>query len=392
VLLSDSSATSTPFRPDVQALRALAVGLVVLYHFGFSSVHAGFLGVDVFFVISGFVITQVLLREYETTASTSLLNFYGRRIRRILPAATAVIIATVFLTYHYLAFVTGASVATDAKWVAAFWGNFHFAAVGTDYFAQGQPPSTLQQFWSLAVEEQFYLVWPILFFALSRLFPAVASRVKLTVGLTLIIAISLGLCLSQSLSPGGSAYFSPLTRAWELAAGAVVAVLAPWMAGRWRAVGPWLSLGGLMMILFATWHFSAQTVWPGAAAIVPIVGTVAILVGGTMHQGSNSRIYHVISSFPPLQWIGAISFSLYLVHWPIITLAQQYALAPLPRHSVYELLALSIGVSVALYVLVEQPVRTSSLLVKKRALTFALGAVLIGATYAAIYWHLHNFG
>jgi hypothetical protein len=147
-----------------------------------------------------------------------------------------------------------------------------------------------------------------------------------------------------------------------------------------------------MMILFATWHFSAQTVWPGAAAIIPIVGTVAILMGGTMHQGSNSRIYHVISSFPPLQWIGAISFSLYLVHWPIITLAQEYALAPLPRHSVYELLALSIGVSVALYFLVEQPVRTSSLLVKKRALTFALGAVLIGATYTAIYWHLHNFG
>ena len=157
------------FRPDIQALRALAVVLVLMFHASIPGFHAGFLGVDVFFVISGFVITGVLLQERAGSGGTSILDFYARRIRRILPAASVVIVLTIFATYHWLAFVTGASVAGDAKWVTAFMGNFHFATVGTQYFGASNPPSTLTQFWSLGVEEQFYVVWPLLFIGLTAL-------------------------------------------------------------------------------------------------------------------------------------------------------------------------------------------------------------------------------
>ncbi|MGC2168518.1 MAG: acyltransferase, partial [Acidimicrobiales bacterium] len=133
------------FRPDIQALRALAVAVVVLYHADIPGVHGGFLGVDVFFVVSGFVITNVLLRERASRGTTSIPGFYARRIRRILPAATVVLIATVFATYHWLSFIAGAANADDAKYVAIFVGNFHFASIGTNYFTAHEPPSTLQQ-------------------------------------------------------------------------------------------------------------------------------------------------------------------------------------------------------------------------------------------------------
>ncbi|MGB8195540.1 MAG: acyltransferase, partial [Acidimicrobiales bacterium] len=186
------------FRPDVQAVRALAVLLVVLYHANIPGVHGGFLGVDVFFVVSGFVITNVLLRERASSGKNSIPGFYARRIRRILPAATVVLIVTVFATYHWLSYVTGAANADDAKYVAAFVGNFHFASIGTQYFTASQPPSTLQQFWSLAVEEQFYLVWPVLFLVLTLPRLAFSSVHRLMIALTLIIGASLAWCIIET--------------------------------------------------------------------------------------------------------------------------------------------------------------------------------------------------
>ena len=147
-----------------------------MFHAHIPWFHAGFLGVDVFFVISGYVITTVLLQERESKASTSLAGFYGRRIRRILPAATVVLIATLWAVYHWLGVVSGVTNATDAKWVAAFMGNFHFASTGTQYLTANAPPSAFQQYWSLAVEEQFYLVWPLLFMALVSFWPRVSLQ------------------------------------------------------------------------------------------------------------------------------------------------------------------------------------------------------------------------
>jgi peptidoglycan/LPS O-acetylase OafA/YrhL len=223
----DAKDFQAEFRPDIQALRAIAVLLVVLYHANIPGIHGGFFGVDVFFVVSGFVITNVLLRERASTGHSSIPGFYARRIRRILPAATVVLIATLFATYHWLSFITGASVAEDAKYVATFVGNFHFASIGTQYFAAHQPPSTLQQFWSLAVEEQFYLVWPILFLLLTLPRKPFSPVFRLITVLLVVTGFSLAWCIIETRQNAVWAFFSPLTRAWELALGGLLAILGP---------------------------------------------------------------------------------------------------------------------------------------------------------------------
>ena len=150
------------FRPDIQGLRALAVLLVIVAHAGFSTFAGGFVGVDVFFVISGFLITSLLMREAVRSGRISLLGFYTRRARRILPAAALVAVATVVASIAFLPLVRAVEVIKDSVWVAAFAANIRFASVGTDYFAKGEPASPLQHYWSLSVEEQYYLVWPLL--------------------------------------------------------------------------------------------------------------------------------------------------------------------------------------------------------------------------------------
>jgi peptidoglycan/LPS O-acetylase OafA/YrhL len=376
------------FRPDIQAVRALAVALVVLYHANIPGVHGGFLGVDVFFVISGFVITNVLLRERASKGTTSIPGFYARRIRRILPAATVVLIATVFATYHWLSFIAGAINANDAKYVAAFVGNFHFATIGTQYFNAGQPPSTLQQYWSLAVEEQFYLVWPVLFLVLTLPWRLFSSVVRLVSILSLIICASLAWCIIETKQNEVWAFFSPLTHAWELALGALLAVLGPHLRGRSPRVGLTLAVTGVGAILLSTWFYNSSTSWPGTAVIAPVVGTGLIIAGGSLRSPGS---FGPVATFAPIQWLGNISYSLYLVHWPVIAIATQYALSPLPLHSEIELVALSVALSAVLYYAFENPIRKSRWLAARRPVTFVLGAVLIGLSFAAIYWHLHHY-
>src|ERR1700677_1931112 len=217
------------FRPDVQGLRAVAVLLVVLYHAGWQPLGGGYVGVDVFFVISGFVITGVLLRERSSSDRTSIVAFYGRRCRRIIPAATLVILATVTLAYVILGVVYGDQTAIDGRWAAVFLANFHFAAEGTNYLSAQQPPSLLQNFWSLAVEEQFYLVYPTIFLLLAAVRSRLSLQARLAIGLTVIIVASYALSVVQTASDPTVAYFSPATRAWELALGALVAVGTKWL-------------------------------------------------------------------------------------------------------------------------------------------------------------------
>src|ERR1700751_5309705 len=160
---------SDRFRPDIEGMRAVAVGLVVLYHGFHAPFTGGFVGVDVFFVISGFLITNLLLQEKTRNGRISISRFYARRVRRILPAATLVVLATVFAVYYWLGFIAGNQIADDAKWTAVFMANVHFGLLGTDYFGSQLLPSPLEHMWSLGVEEQFYLVWPGLFLGLVLL-------------------------------------------------------------------------------------------------------------------------------------------------------------------------------------------------------------------------------
>lgn len=376
------------FRPDVQALRALAVLAVVLYHANIPGVHGGFLGVDLFFVVSGFVITNVLLREKASRGSIAISAFYSRRIRRILPAATVVLIATVFATYHWLSFITGAVAADDAKYVATFVGNFHFASIGTQYFTAHQPPSTLQQFWSLAVEEQFYLVWPILFLLLTLQQKLFSPATRLVVVLLLIIGLSLAWCIIETNQNAVWAFFSPLTRAWELALGALLAVLGPHLRGRTPRAGLVLQGVGVATVLLCTWFDSSTTLWPGSAVVAPVLASGAIIAGGSLRGPDN---FGRFVRFAPLQWLGNISYSLYLVHWPVLAIATQYALSPLPLNSEIELVALSIALSAVLYYAIENPIRRSTWLVSHRLVTSFFGAALIGCSFGAIYWHLSHF-
>jgi peptidoglycan/LPS O-acetylase OafA/YrhL len=376
------------FRPDIQALRALAVGLVVAYHANIPGIHGGFLGVDVFFVISGFVITGVLLAERDRSQGTSLLDFYARRIRRILPAATVVTIGTIFATYHWLGFITGRSVAEDAKWVTIFFGNFHFAAIGTAYLTASQPPSTLQQFWSLAVEEQFYLLWPLLF-SLVVLVARRYSREVLLGTLALIAISSFAWSVIETNGNSVWAFFSPLTRAWELAIGAGLAVAVPYLKGKNSQLGLALSSVGLAGIALATWLVSATTKWPGSMVALPVLSTGLVIAGGTLRHGAQRPSW---SSWAPLQWVGNISYSLYLVHWPVLTIATQYSLTPLPLHSELLLVLVSLALAAALHYAVENPFRRARFLLTQRWVTLAVGVAMIALSYGVIIWHQHNQG
>jgi hypothetical protein len=202
----------------------VAIILVVLYHAGVPGVTGGYVGVDVFFVISGFVITGVLLRERESNNRTSIGEFYARRARRIIPAASLVIIVTVIAAFVYLGSLTGHETAVDGQWSALFLANFHFAASQTNYLASQSPPSALQNYWSLAVEEQFYVVYPTIFFITARIFAGLSLRLRLTFVLVAVIIASYVYSIVLTSTNAPSAYFSPFTRAWELALGGLIVV------------------------------------------------------------------------------------------------------------------------------------------------------------------------
>src|SRR5580658_5898351 len=245
------------FRPDVEGLRAVAVVLVVLFHAGVPGLTGGYVGVDVFFVLSGFVITGLLLREQQGSGRTSLISFYGRRSRRILPAATLVIIATVLASYHWLGFLIGNSTADVGRTASLFYANFHFIAVGTDYLSAQAPPSALGNYWSLSVEEQFYLVYPALLLATALVWTRCDLRLKLAALLTVGVGISLFWSIHQTAANPTAAYFSPFTHGWELALGGLVALGRPLFVRLPRAVAIGMTWIGLAGILAAAFEFTS---------------------------------------------------------------------------------------------------------------------------------------
>jgi peptidoglycan/LPS O-acetylase OafA/YrhL len=359
LLSSEEEAGTSPadrrFRPDVEGLRAVAILLVVLYHGGVPGLTGGYVGVDVFFVISGFVITGLLLRERKGTGRTSLLDFYARRCRRILPAATLVILITVLFSYVVLGVVNGNNVADDGRWAAAFLANFHFAALGTNYFSASLPPSPLQSYWSLSVEEQFYIVYPTLFLLVAGVRGRVSLRARMLVVLGIAIVASYWLSVAQTpLNPIG-AYFSPFTRAWELALGALVAVGTPWLKHVPGRVASAVSWAGLVAILVAAFAFNAQTAYPGSLVALPVVGAAMIIAGGAAipRWGAESLL-----RLHPFQWLGRRSYSLYLWHWPVLVIAaERVGRTSLPLRDNLLLIAVALVLSAASYAVVENPIR-----------------------------------
>lgn len=311
------------FRPDVEGLRAIAIALVVLFHAGVPGLTGGFVGVDVFFVLSGFVITGLLLRERISSGRNSILAFYGRRARRIIPAATLVIIVTVLATYHWLGFLMGGTTARDGRAAATFWVNFHFIALGTNYWTSQLPPSPLQNYWSLSVEEQFYVVYPAIFIGVAAMVvPRFDFRHRINSILAAAIVVSFWWSIAQTSSNATAAYFSPFTRAWELALGALVAINARHLANlpsRAAAVITWAGLAGIMLAAFL---YSSSTPYPGSAVALPVISTAAVIAAGTAGFKFGAEM---VLRLPPFQWLGKISYSLYLWHWPLLIIPMEVA-------------------------------------------------------------------
>lgn len=374
------------FRPDIEGMRGIAVGLVLLYHGFQAPFTGGFIGVDVFFVISGFLITNLLLNEQARTGRISISRFYARRVRRILPAATLVVLATVFASYYWLGFIAGNQIADDAKWTAVFCANIHFGLLGTDYLGSQLPPSPLLHMWSLGVEEQFYLVWPGLFLGLVLLVRGARHRNALAATLLVIIGASLAWSIIQTLSNTTWAYFSPLTRAWELALGALVAVLAP-VAARVRP--SWLielvSLCGIAGIVVSALVLNSSTRYPGWAVALPVTSTALLIAAGCANQGT---LVGRALAVRPMQWIGARSYSLYLWHWPFLTIAAEYLAHDLSAIQNTGLLLLALAATAVSYRLIENPVRRARVLATHTGLTLAIGAVLVSVTVGAAQWQI----
>jgi peptidoglycan/LPS O-acetylase OafA/YrhL len=358
-------------RPDVQGLRAVAVLLVVAGHV-LGAPQGGYVGVDVFFVVSGFLITGLLLREHARTGRLDLREFFARRVRRLLPAALVVLAATNLASWLVFPGERAGQVLRDSLWGLGL-ANVHFAALDTDYFDDARPPSPVQHLWSLAVEEQFYLVWPVV---LLCLLAALGRRAVL--GVAVLVAASFTWSVLATTATPTAAYFSTPARAWELGAGALLALVV-----RRQVARPWLSRTGLALVAAAALAFDERTAFPGWAAALPVLGTVLVLLGGA----PLGLLVHPVSAY-----VGRLSYSLYLWHWPVLVLAT--ALLPSGAGRTGTVLGLAAVLSVLSLHLVEEPVRRSGWLSRGTAhrraprtavaLTAAAGLLVAGWVVPAL--------
>ncbi|NPD03415.1 acyltransferase [Nocardioides sp. zg-1308] len=372
-------------RPDVQGLRAVAVLLVVADHAGARLLAGGFVGVDVFFVLSGFLITSLLVREVAARDRISITGFYVRRALRILPAATVVLLVVTAWCAVRLAPVQVAEVGEDARWSAFFAANVHLAGAGEDYFDDDRAVSPFQHFWSLAVEEQFYLVWPLLL----GLVVLVDGRLMRHVAplLTVACLASLAWWAHLGATDPQQAYFSSAARAWELGLGALLAVLAPALVRLSRPLRTALGAVGLVAVLAAAVSVGTAAA-PGTEWRIPlaVAGTAALLAAGT---GGSTGATGALLASRPLTWLGDRSYSLYLWHWPVLVLGAAYVTALEGPTGTLVLLAVAAALTLASYHFVEQPFRRGRLVGRgPRALVMwpvALASVLVATTGAVAH-------
>ncbi len=378
-------------RTDIQALRALAVLFVVFNHLWPKGFTGGFVGVDVFFVISGFLITSHLHKELGVGKGINLPRFYARRARRLLPAALFVTLNTLLLTVLFLPGTLWKKIAFEGFAATAYFQNWAAFSSATDYFSQGLFTTPFQHYWSLSVEEQFYLLWPVL---LGGMFvaayrgsgaPRRAGRGRHRqqssaplAGMVLVVAVA-SLCYSEaelSYNPTG-AYFNTFGRAWEFGLGALVGLFhrAPWRLPGWchGARVPLQAIGWLA--LFACGFTYNQAVsFPGTSALVPTLATAVIIAAGPQ----SPRVLSAITDQRIIQRIGDLSYSLYLWHWPIIIVAPFALKTQLGTAHKLAIVLVGIGLAHVTKILVEDPGQRSPFLNSsaRRTLGIALATVV----------------
>ncbi|SFH88929.1 acyltransferase family protein [Cryobacterium levicorallinum] len=365
----------SPRRRDIQGLRAIAVILVVVYHYFPGLLSGGFIGVDVFFVISGFLITLLLFKEIQRSGRISLSGFYARRIRRLLPAATVTLVGTVLAAFLLVGPIRLAGILQDMAWTAGYLANYHFSQATTGYFDTSDP-SPFLHFWSLAVEEQYYLLWPLVLIAVL---PLARERAWIfMVVLIAIIACSLSASVILTNAEALGAYYSLATRAWELAIGGGLAYLVFHrrfvISGRIRSGVSW---AGILAIAGSAAFYTDATPFPGWTAAVPALGAALVLWAGS--YGEAGTVYRLLS-LRPAQFIGNISYSLYLWHWPVLILGAAYLGGEPGRAKLLILGMVAILLASASYFVVEQPLnRVRAGFGPFRVIALGLGITLLAS-------------
>lgn len=361
-------------RKDIQGLRAIAVIVVLLFHFWPDRLSGGYVGVDVFFVISGFLITSHLLRK-PPVSRKMLVDFWARRIKRLIPAATLVLFVTVLASILWLPETMLQRTVHEAAAAAIYGENWMLAATATDYLASEDAPSPIQHYWSLSIEEQYYALWPVIIggiFLLSRRF--LTSNKLLAIGLAVIFTTSLAYSIYLTANNPAAAYFVTPTRIWELALGGIVALISSRFTASARLAVP-MAWAGLAMIAATVVLFTKQTPFPGYTALLPTVGTALVILAATDGMKWSPRR---LLGWRPAQFMGDISYSVYLWHWPVVVIAP-FALGGdyLTFAQKLVFIAIVVILSYITKVLVEDPVRSNKMLMKTNKRTYAYGVASI---------------
>jgi peptidoglycan/LPS O-acetylase OafA/YrhL len=353
------------FRPDIQGMRTLAVGMVVLYHLYPNLLPGGFAGVDVFFVISGFLITGHLLREYQKAGKISLLGFWGRRAKRLVPAAALVLTVTWVASRLILPATQLDDTARQIRASALYFQNWQLAWNAVDYLKSDNVASPVQHFWSLSVEEQFYLGWPLLFVLAALIALTARRRGRIARGRKALLLLSgavvvasFGYSIYETQANPAAAYFVTTTRIWELGLGGLIALLPPRLAARLGRIGL-LGCAGLALVIASAFVLNGTMAFPGALALLPAGGAALMIIGGSSEGRWGPS---VLTSVRPMVFIGGISYSLYLWHWPLIVLYTTWRGHAAGALSGPAIIAVSVLLSWGTKVWVEDKVRSARLL------------------------------
>lgn len=400
---SDSSSTTESYRlgyrGDVEGLRAVAVLLVVLAHASVPAIQGGYIGVDVFFVLSGFLISGLLVKEMEQNGKINLLDFYARRLKRLCPALLFMVLCTSVAAFILMSPFGQVRQAYYARF-AVFWiSNIKLAFSKYDYFDQLEHETIFLHTWSLGVEEQFYLIWPLFILLLYTLCGRGAqSSHKRSLYIGMAVTLILGLLASVVMSykvPLWGFYLMP-SRVWQFAMGAIAYLATVESAGLGK-VRPLSGLTaktnlmlilcgwvGVLMIGIAAIHLKTNITYPGFWAIVPSLGTVLVLIAGAAPGRNN--VSHVLS-IKPMQWLGHVSYSWYLWHWPVLALGGNFYYNPDDKDR-FILVLVSLVIATFSYKVIESPIRNSKWLSTRPKTTLFTSVVIMGIMFfAASRWH-----
>lgn len=344
------------FRADIQGIRGIAIALVVLLHAGVSGFQGGFVGVEVFFVLSGYVVTKSALRQDPSHLGANLKRFFVNRITRLVPLATLVIVATLFAAFFLLGPAFNTDLIQDARWSSFLAANWRFISVGANYFIQGLDQSLLNHFWYLAIEQQVYLIFPLIFFVILRFTPERLRRINLSAVALVAIGFSGWWSVVQTNSDATAAYYSPWTRVWEIALGCVIALVPTSVSKNTpKAITASVAFLALAAIFASAVLLDSTKPYPGILAWWPALATAALIWANEnpTRFGPSSWL-----SFKPLRYLGDISYALYLWHYIWLMLPMQLEV-PLGPEWLPAQLAGALACAVLSHHLIEKPLMSS---------------------------------